>query len=123
MKAEGCSAATVQGVQEDTITICYSYYEDGSHTGVGVCSATDLQVLVGKSLGPRSPKVLSMASSHAVHSRHAGDSISELELPESHDAEEGSLGTFLNIDWKLEFIRYRKNDPKPSCKLCGIFSV
>ena len=80
---------------------------------------------MGKSLGPRSPKALSVASSHAVGGRHAGDSISELELPESHDAEEGSLGTFFffNIDWKLEFIRYRKNDPKPSCKLCGIFSV
>ena len=65
-----------------------------------------------------------MASSHAADSRHAGDSISELELPESHDAEEGNLGTFFFlIDWKLEFIRYRKNDPKPSCKLCGIFSV
>jgi len=32
-------------------------------------------------------------------------------------------GLFFLIDWKLEFIRYRKNDPKPSCKLCGIFSV
>ena len=49
---------------------------------------------MSKSLGPRSPKVLSMASSHAADSRHAGDSISELELPESHDAEEGNLGTF-----------------------------
>ena len=78
---------------------------------------------MGKSLAPRSPKALSVVSSHAVGGRHAGDSISELELPESHDAEEGSLGTVFNIDWKLEFIRYRKSDPKPSCKLCGIFSV
>ena len=38
MKAEGCLATAVQGGQEDTVTICYSYYEDDSHTGAGICS-------------------------------------------------------------------------------------
>lgn len=34
MKPEGC-AETVKGIQGDTVTVCYSYYEDGSHTHVG----------------------------------------------------------------------------------------
>ena len=38
MKPEGCPEITVRGIQGDTVTVCYSYYEDGSHTRVWVFS-------------------------------------------------------------------------------------
>lgn len=123
-EAEGCSETTVRGHRGDIATVCYSYYEHGGHPCVGVFSVL-LQIYKASWAKPwprgSEGSVLDLLSC-CTQPLHRRRSISELELPESRDAEEGNLDFFF-IDWKLECIRYRKNDPKPSCKLCGIFSV
>lgn len=61
--------------------------------GGSLCSDTDLQSLVGKALAPGLPKPRPWLTLLLPIADLQGDGISELELPESHDAEEGKLGT------------------------------
>ena len=63
-----------------------------------------------------------MASSHAADSRHAGDSISELELPESHDAEEGNLGTFFFFN-TLEIRVYKVQKEWPQALMQTVWNL
>lgn len=62
-------------------------------SGRFLCSDTDLQSLVGKALAPGLPKSCPWPTPLPPIADLQGDGISELELPESHDAEEGKLGT------------------------------
>lgn len=119
MKPEGCME-TVKGIQGNTVTVCYRYYEDSSHTCIGVSVFWyRFTRSCGQSLDSRLQKSCLCYSSTA-DSWHAGDSSLNFQNPMM--LKRSTQGIFF-IEWKLELIRYRKNDPKPSCKLCGIFSI
>lgn len=76
MKAEGCSVPAVQGVKGHCHHLLVTMRMAVTLVWQFAVLLQIYRVLVSKSLGPRSPKVLSVASSHAADSRHAGDSIS-----------------------------------------------